>query len=41
MTEIAIARVTDNTDVARFAESTALDKYIKNVRAMNRRTAVE
>ena len=39
MTETAIARVI-NTAISHTAESTALDKYIKNVCAMSNRTAV-
>ena len=41
MTETAIARVTDSSTIAHPAESIVLDKYIKNIRAMNKRTAVE
>jgi hypothetical protein len=40
MTETAIARVPNSTAISYTAESTALDKYIKNVLAMSKRTAV-
>jgi predicted RecB family nuclease len=39
--ETPIARSANSTTIAHLAESTTLDKYIKNVHAMNRRTAVE
>jgi hypothetical protein len=37
----ALARVAKSTTISYDTESTALDKYIKNVRAMNKRTAIE
>jgi integrase len=41
ITETAIARVTNSATIPNPAKSTTLDKYIKNIRAMSKRTAVE
>jgi integrase len=40
-TKIETARLTDSITISRPEESTALDKYIKNIRAMSKRTAHE
>ncbi|MFL6413457.1 MAG: hypothetical protein ACJ71K_19725, partial [Nitrososphaeraceae archaeon] len=40
-TKIETARLTDSITISRPEESRALDKYIKNIRAMSKRTAHE